>query len=88
MTELTLKDLIRIEEPNVDNIKFRIARHIMKGLGWIGFDDLIRFDDELLTVFAGNMGSDRYLDAEKIITCVALPKSKALIRAVFINNGK
>ena len=59
----------------------------MAGQGWTGFDDLIRFDDELLIVFAGNMGRDLYLGAEKIITCVALPKSKALIRAVFTNNG-
>ena len=33
------------------------------------------------------MGSDRYKEAEKIITCVALPKSKALLRAVFTNHG-
>ena len=52
-------------------------------LGW--FCDLIRFDDELLTIFAGNMGSDRYKEAEKIIACAALPKSKALLRAVFTN---
>lgn len=52
-----------------------------------GFDNLIRFDDELLTIFAGNMGSDRYKEAEKIIACAALPKSKALLRALFTNHG-
>jgi len=88
MAELTLKDLIRLEEPNLDNIKFRIARHVMKGRGWDGFDDLIRFDDDLLTVFAGNMGSDRYKDAEIVLTFVALPKSKALFRSSFINHGR
>jgi len=87
MADLILKDLIGLEEPNLDNIKFRITRHVMRGQGWVGFDDLIRFDDELLTIFAGNMGSDRYKEAEKIITCVALPKSKALMRAVFTNHG-
>ena len=60
MSDLTLQDLIRLEEPNVDNIKFRIARHVMKGRGWDGFDELIRFDDDLLTIFAGNMSEDRY----------------------------
>ena len=30
MSDLTLQDLIRLEEPNVDNIKLRIARHVMK----------------------------------------------------------
>ena len=38
----------------------------MKGRGWDGFDDLIRFDDDLLTIFAGNMAEDRYKDAEII----------------------
>ena len=58
MSELTLKDLISLEEPAVKQKSFRVVRHIMKGHGWEGFDDLIRFDDELLNVFAGNMGSD------------------------------
>jgi hypothetical protein len=33
------------------------------------------------------MGVDRYKEAEKIITCAALPKSKALLRTLFINHG-
>ena len=57
MSDLTLQDLIRLEEPNVDNIKFRIARHVMKGRGWDGFDELIRFDDDLLTIFAKKVGN-------------------------------
>ena len=88
MSELTLKDLIKLEEPNLDNIKFKIARHVMKGRGWAGFDDLIRFDDDLLTVFAGNMSEDRYKDAEIVLTFVALPKSKALFRSAFKNHGR
>ena len=87
MKELTLKQLIQIEEPNLNNIKFRIARHVMKGRGWEGFDEMIRFDDDLLTMFAGNMGADRYKDAEIVLTFVALPKSKALFRSAFINHG-
>ena len=65
MSDLTLQDLIRLEEPNVENIKFRITRHVMKGRGWDGFDDLIRFDDDLLTIFAGNMDKDRYKDNDE-----------------------
>lgn len=87
MSDLSLQDLIRIYEPNVENIKFRIARHVMKGRGWEGFDELIRFDDDLLTIFASNMDRDRYKDAEIVLTFVALPKSKALFRSAFINNG-
>ena len=87
MSELTLKDLIGIEEPAVEQKSFRVARHIMKGHGWDGFDDMIRFDDELLNIFAGNMVSDRYKGAEIILTFVALPRSKALLRATFRNHG-
>ncbi|MDG2159264.1 MAG: GIY-YIG nuclease family protein [Gammaproteobacteria bacterium] len=88
MSQLILKDLIRLEEPDLDKFKIRVARHVMKGRGWDGFDDLIRFDDDLLTIFAGNMSEDRYKDAEIILTFVALPKSKALFRSAFINNGR
>ena len=87
MSELTLKDLIGIEEPAVEQKSFRVVRHIMKGHGWGGFDDMIRFDDELLNIFAGNMVIDRYKGAEIILTCVALPRSKALLRATFRNHG-
>ena len=34
MSELTLKDLISLEEPAVEQINFRVVRHIMKGRGW------------------------------------------------------
>ena len=88
MKDLTLKDLIKLEKPNLDNINFRISRHIMKGRGWDGFDDLIRFDDDLLTIFAGNMSEDRYKDADMVLTFIALPKSKALFRSAFINHGR
>ena len=87
MPHLKLEDLIKLESPTLDLSKIRIARHIMKGRGWDGFDDLIRFDDDLLTIFAGNMAEDRYKDAEIILTFVALPKSKALFRSSFINSG-
>ena len=78
MSELSLEQLIKLELPNYKEHKFRISRHVMSGRGWEGFDELIRFDDELLTVFAGNMNTDRYKDADIVLTCVALPKSKAL----------
>ena len=88
MSDLTLQDLIRLEEPNVDNIKFRIARHVMKGRGWDGFDELIRFDDDLLTIFAGNMSEDRYKDAEIVLTFNCVTKFKSTIHSAFKNNGR
>ena len=88
MQELSLEDLIKLELPDYKNLSFRISRHVMSGRGWEGFDDLIRFDDDLLTVFAGNMNEDRYKGANIVLTCVALPKSKALFRCAFINHGR
>ena len=88
MQELSLEDLIKLELPDYKNLSFRISRHVMSGRGWEGFDDLIRFDDDLLTVFAGNMNKDRYKGANIVLTCVALPKSKALFRCAFINHGR
>ena len=75
MSDLTLQDLIRLEEPNVDSLRIKATRHVMKGRGWDGFDDLIRFDDELLSVFSGNMTSDKYKDTDIVLNFVALPKS-------------
>ena len=88
MSDLTLKDLIRLEEPNIDSLRIKATRHVMKGRGWDGFDDLIRFDDELLSVFSGNMTSDKYKDTDIVLNFVALPKSKALFRGAFINHGR
>ena len=88
MSDLTLRDLIRLEEPNVDSLRIKATRHVMKGRGWDGFDHLIRFDDELLTVFSGNMTEDKYKDTDIVLNFVALPKSKALFRGAFINHGR
>ena len=88
MSDLTLKDLIKLEEPNIDSLRIKATRHVMKGRGWDGFDDLIRFDDELLTVFSGNMTEDKYKDTDIVLNFVALPKSKALFRGAFINHGR
>ena len=88
MSDLTLQDLIRLEEPNFDSLRIKATRHVMKGRGWDGFDDLIRFDDELLSVFSGNMTSDKYKDTDIVLNFVALPKSKALFRGSFINHGR
>ncbi len=88
MSDLTLKHLLRLEEPNVDNLRIKSTRHVMKGRGWDGFDDLIRFDDDLLSVFSGNMTDDKYKDTDIVLNFVALPKSKALFRGAFINHGR
>ena len=53
MSDLTLKDLIKLEGLEYENLKFRVVRHKMNRKGWEDFDNLIRFDNEMLSAFAG-----------------------------------
>lgn len=88
MSELTLKDLIKIESLNYDDLSFKIVRHKMNQKGWEEFDNLIRFDNELLSAFAGSQERLVYKDADIVLTFVALPGTKALFRTAHINHGQ
>lgn len=88
MSELTLKDLIKIEDLNYDDLSFKIVRHKMNQKGWEEFDNLIRFDNELLSAFAGSQERLVYKDADIVLTFVALPGTKALFRTAHINHGQ
>ena len=88
MTELTLKDLIKIEGPDYKDLKFKVVRHKMNRKGWEEFDNLIRFDNEMLSAFAGSQSRLVYKDADIILTFVALPGTKALFRTAHINHGQ
>lgn len=88
MSELTLKDLIKIEGLNYDGLSFKIVRHKMNQKGWEEFDNLIRFDNELLSAFAGSQERLVYKDADIVLTFVALPGTKALFRTAHINHGQ
>ena len=41
MSDLTLKDLIKLEGLEYENLKFRVVRHKMNQKGWEEFDNLI-----------------------------------------------
>jgi hypothetical protein len=88
MSELTLKDLIKIESLNYADLSFKIVRHKMNQKGWEEFDNLIRFDNELLSAFAGSQERLVYKDADIVLTFVALPGTKALFRTAHINHGQ
>ena len=88
MLDLTLKDLIKLEGLEYENLKFRIVRHKMNRKGWEDFDNLIRFDNEMLSAFAGSQERLVYKDADIILTFVALPGTKALFRTAHINHGQ
>ena len=88
MSDLTLKDLIKLEGLEYENLKFRIVRHKMNRKGWEDFDNLIRFDNEMLSAFAGSQERLVYKDADIILTFVALPGTKALFRTAHLNHGQ
>ena len=88
MSDLTLKDLIKLEGLEYENLKFRAVRHKMNRKGWEDFDNLIRFDNEMLSAFAGSQERLVYKDADIILTFVALPGTKALFRTAHINHGQ
>ena len=88
MVDLTLKDLIKLEGLEYENLKFRVVRHKMNRKYWEDFDNLIRFDNEMLSAFAGSQERLVYKDADIILTFVALPGTKALFRTAHINHGQ
>jgi len=88
MADLTLKDLIKLEGLEYENLKFRVVRHKMNRKYWEDFDNLIRFDNEMLSAFAGSQERLVYKDADIILTFVALPGTKALFRTAHINHGQ
>ena len=88
MLDLTLKDLIKLEGLEYENLKFRVVRHKMNRKYWEDFDNLIRFDNEMLSAFAGSQERLVYKDADIILTFVALPGTKALFRTAHINHGQ
>jgi hypothetical protein len=88
MSDLTLKDLIKLEGLEYENLKFKVVRHKMNRKYWEDFDNLIRFDNEMLSAFAGSQERLVYKDADIILTFVALPGTKALFRTAHINHGQ
>ena len=88
MLDLTLKDLIKLEGLEYENLKFKVVRHKMNRKYWEDFDNLIRFDNEMLSAFAGSQERLVYKDADIILTFVALPGTKALFRTAHINHGQ
>ena len=66
MSDLTLKDLIKLEGLEYENLKFRVVRHKMNRKSWEDFDNLIRFDNEMLSAFAGSQERLVYKDADII----------------------
>lgn len=92
---LTLESILRAAAPTisglVDQKKIRLVRHVMsnrKDGDWAGFDEMLKFNKDLLLVFTGEQLTDKYKDAELILVFVAESGTRCLLRGAFWSKGK
>lgn len=71
--------------------KIRLVRHVMSHRqdgDWSGFDEMLKFDNDLLLVFTSEQKDNKYKDAELILVFVATEGSRCLLRGAFWSNGQ
>jgi hypothetical protein len=74
----------------IDGRKIRLVRHAMSNRrdgDWSGFDEMLKFDKDLLLVFTGEQQSDKFRDAELILVFVAESGTRCLLRGAFWSAG-
>ena len=91
---LNLKHLLSSIDTNfsrlIEEKKIRLVRHTMKNRtdgDWLGFDNLLKFDNELLKIFTAEQRADKYKDAELILSFVATTNTRCLLRGAFWSKG-
>jgi hypothetical protein len=91
---LTLEHFLRGASPRLATLleakKVRLVRHVMSNRrdgDWSGFDEMLKFDKDLLLVFTGEQQSDKFKDAELILVFVAESGTRCLLRGAFWSNG-
>ena len=80
---LNLKHLLSSIDTNfaqlIEKKEIRIVRHTMKNRkdgDWTGFDNLLKFDNELLKIFTAEQPLDKYKDAKLILVFVATTSTR------------
>lgn len=91
---LNLKHLLSSIDTNfaklIEKKKIRLVRHTMKNRtdgDWTGFDNLLKFDNELLKIFTAEQSADKYKDAELILSFVATNNTRCLLKGAFWSKG-
>jgi hypothetical protein len=91
---LNLKYLLNSIDTNfeqlIKNKEIRLVRHTMKNRkdgDWTGFDNLLKFDNELLKIFTAEQIADKYKDAKLILVFVATNSTRCLLRGAFWSRG-
>ena len=75
----------------VDQKKTRLVRHVMthrQDGDWSGFDEMLKFDNDLLLVFTSEQRDNKYKDAELILVFVATEGTRCLLRGAFWSKGQ
>ena len=84
----TVKDLNIAEL--IKNNQICLVRHTMKHRNdgdWSNFDNVLKFDNDMLLVFTGKQSRDIFSKYKLIITFVATERTGCLLRGAFINKG-
>jgi hypothetical protein len=91
----TLDHLLRMIDEKigkcVESGNVRLVRHVMsnrKDGDWSGFDNKLKFDNELLKVFTAEQVQDKFKNAELILVFVAEEGTRCLLRGAFWCKGK
>ena len=74
----------------IESKEIRLVRHTMKNRtdgDWKGFDDLLKFDNELLKTFTAEQREDKFKGAKLILVFVATTSTRCLLRGAFWCKG-
>lgn len=92
---LNFESLLRTFSPAISDVvgrnKTRLVRHVMSHRqdgDWSGFDEMLKFDNELLLVFTSEQSENKYKDAELIFVFVATEGTRCLLRGAFWSKGQ
>lgn len=91
---LSLESILRSSSVDISKLvdaqKIRIVRHVMsnhKNGDWTGFDDMLKFNSDLLLAFTGEQRHNKFGDCELILVFVAETSTRCLLRGSFWSNG-
>ncbi len=91
---MNLEKLLRVVNPEVEHLiarnKIRLVRHTMKNRtdgDWAGFDERLKFDNDLLLIFTAEQSENKYKDSELILVFVATEGGRCLFRGGFTSKG-
>lgn len=78
-------------EEHVKNKKVKLARHAIKQKkepDYLSFDDLLKFDSDLLRIFTADQGFNQFNENDLILSFVPTESTRSLFRGAFLCKGR